>query len=222
MQVFNTNPELEGVFSNAELINANGENFTDDHLWDNIMFVESLLKKPIDLFKYGSEIRNMVTGGTLCIKSSTLSFLLPFPDVKDIFHDEWITLNLSFRKTLGYTTAKLISYRVHDSQQIGIMKASKKKENLEVIKCILKINDTKKYNYLYQIYKSYFRNYNKFSKLKSNYRHKINFDLGQIIENNRLNIIESERKMKEANRFFYIYHKLADKITGKRQIQIKK
>ena len=219
MQVFDNNFKLEGVFSNATLINADGEKCAEDSLWDNVMFIEEILKKPVDLYQYISEVRNMVTGGTLCIKSSTRSFLLPFPSQKDIFHDEWIALNLAFRKTLGYTTDKLISYRVHSSQQIGVMKTSKKKENLEVIKCIVKINNTKKYKILYQIYKSYFRNYIKFKRLYSNYNQVINFDLKQIIEKNRLNIIESEKKMKQANWLFYTFNILADKITGKRQIQ---
>lgn len=219
MKVFENSPTLEGIFSNAKLINALGEKYAEDSLWDNILFIEGIIEKPIDLYQYISEIRNMVTGGTLCVKSSTRDFLLPFPNQKDIFHDEWIALNLSFRKTLGYTTEKLICYRVHSSQQIGVMKSSKKKENLEVIKCILNLSETNKFKYLYQIYKSHFRNYNKFKTLLSNYKHIVNFDLEQIIEKNRLNIIESEKKMKKANVLLYSINKLSDKITGKRQIK---
>ena len=220
MNVFEDSPKLEGVFSNAKLINAKGEKYAEDSLWDNILFVEGILEKPVDLYKYITEIRNIVTGGTLCIKSSTRNFLLPFPNQKDIFHDEWIALNLSFRKTLSYTTEKLICYRVHSSQQIGVMKSSKKKENLEVIKSILNINGTKKYKILYQIYKSHFRNYIKFKRLHSNYKQIINFDLKQIIEINKLNIIESEKKMKKSNFLFYSVNKIIDKITGKRQIHV--
>ena len=61
----------------------------------------------------------MVTGATLCIKKEIKDFILPFPDIKKYYHDEWIAIIIASRKKLDYLTDELISYRIHSRQQIG-------------------------------------------------------------------------------------------------------
>jgi hypothetical protein len=49
-------------------------------------FLEKELHKPIDLFNVISKNGNVVTGGTLCVKSEVKNFIFSFPD--DVLHDE--------------------------------------------------------------------------------------------------------------------------------------
>jgi glycosyltransferase involved in cell wall biosynthesis len=50
IQHFSENEYLEGVFSNADLINDEAVNFTQNSLWDSVFFIENQLQKPIDLY----------------------------------------------------------------------------------------------------------------------------------------------------------------------------
>jgi glycosyltransferase involved in cell wall biosynthesis len=218
IEVFNKNPLLEGVFSNGDLINDIGEKIEKNSLWDNILFLENHLKETIDLYYYISNIRNMVTGATLCIKKEVIETVFPFPNESVMFHDEWIALILASRKTISYSTEHLISYRIHAKQQIGVMEFSSLKRNLEVIKCILELKTTKEFKYLLQIRKSFFRNYYKFKRLKNSYSGKLTIDLDSIIEKNKKNIIKTEKIMKKSNFFLFKFNKTIDKLTKKRQL----
>jgi hypothetical protein len=203
IDVFNKNPPLEGVFSNGDLINDIGEKIEKNSLWDNILFLENHLKETIDLYYYITNIRNMVTGATLCIKKEIIETVFPFPNESVMFHDEWIALILASRKSISYSTEHLISYRVHAKQQIGVMKFSSFKRNSEVIKYILGHKTTEEYKCLLQIRKSFFRNYNKFKRLKNSYSGKLTIDLDSIIETNKKNIIKTEKIMKKSNFFCF-------------------
>jgi len=220
ISIFEKNPEFEGVFSDGNLITEFGELFTEKSLWDNVLFFEKNINTKIDLFYYISNIRNMVTGATLCIKKEVKQFIFPFPNQKLIYHDEWISLLLAFRKKITFTNDKLISYRIHSTQQVGIIKSSSQKRNLKLIQSVLNIENTHQFKDLFYIRKLLFRNYFKFIKLKNSMEnHKIlNYDI--IIDSIHINIIEIERRMKKCNFLFYIISKLADKITNKRQLKL--
>lgn len=217
LEVFKENPTAQGVFSNAQLIDDQGVKRDSNNLWDNVLFLEKAINSPNDLYNYISNIRNMVTGATLCIKKETKKSILPFPDVKSMYHDEWIALILSYKSTLYYTRENLISYRIHDSQQIGVIKPSVLKENSLIIQSIIDKKYPKKFNQLYLIYKSYFRNYDKFTRLKKSYSTQINFDLDAIIQTNKSNILDIGLRLKSTNFVLYYFKKLADIIVGKRQ-----
>ena len=217
LTIFEENPSAQGVFSDANLIDEKGLNQGTTSLWENVLFVEKAISSEKDLYPYISNIRNMVTGATLCIKKDTKEHILPFPEVKAMYHDEWIALVLAYKNTLFYTNEKLISYRIHASQQIGVIKPSVLAENNTVITAIIEKKYPKKFHQLYLIYKSYFRNYNKFTLLKNSYSNKVHFDLETIIQTNKNNIIALEPKLKSSNFVLFYFKKLTDKITGKRQ-----
>lgn len=119
---FEANESLEGIFTNGNLIDDDGEIFPNTNMWDTFYFFEKNLDKPVDLLCLLKHHANMVTGATLCIKKSIRDIILPFPDLtkKKFFHDEWIALILASRNSLDYINENLISYRIHTSQQIGI------------------------------------------------------------------------------------------------------
>jgi len=114
LKVFEQNPTAEGVFSNADLIDDNDNLLTTElTLWDTVRFLEKESQKPIDLFKLLVIKGNYVTGATLCLKKEVLNYCVPFKIIDKIFlHDEWLAFVLSHRKTLFYSTEKLISYRI--------------------------------------------------------------------------------------------------------------
>ena len=215
MSHFIKNPLIEALFSNGDLIDEKNQKL-DGILWSNILFFNELIVENIDLYYYISNARNMVTGATLCIKKEIKDFILPIPDSKVMYHDEWIALNLSFRKTISFINENLISYRVHSAQQIGVIKASSLKKNLNVIESILNSKTNNTYRELIQIRKSYKRNYKKFKKLKDNFNDKILFDIDQIIDNNKQNIINTEKEMKKSNFLFFYFDKLIKHITNKK------
>jgi glycosyltransferase involved in cell wall biosynthesis len=218
ISIFNDNPFLEGVFSNGDLIDGNGNKITQKTLWDNILFLENYIDTNINLHFYITNIRNMVTGATLCIKKDITEFVFPFPNSTAMYHDEWIALILSHRKTLSYSKEPLISYRTHDYQQIGTMKPSSIRRNQDVIKNILEPSHKVIFKTLSHTYKSYFRNYYKFMKLKENQVNKCVFDLDEIIETNKKNILKTRNEMRKLNPILYYLNKTIDKILNKRQL----
>jgi glycosyltransferase involved in cell wall biosynthesis len=218
ISIFDENPKLEGVFSNGDLMDENSNIIPQKTLWDNVLFHEKYIDEKINLYFYISNIRNMVTGATLCIKKEIIPFIYPFPNSKAMLHDEWIALILSYRNTLSYTREFLISYRIHDSQQVGIIKPSSIKRNQNTIKNILAPSKNVKFKTLEHTYKSNFRNYYKFSKLKSTLDVNCIFDLDQIIETNKNNILKTRNQMQKRNPILSFIQKLTDKIFNKRQI----
>ena len=116
MSIFKKNPTANGVFSNANLIDAQGKKIGFENLWNNVLFAETAISGPEELYTYCSTIRNMVTGATLCISAETKKFILPFPDVSIMYHDEWIALNLASKCSLFYTINNCIIF----SQYFGI------------------------------------------------------------------------------------------------------
>lgn len=118
LDVFDQNPNAEGVFSNADLIDENSNLISSMTIWDTVFFLEKELPKPIDFFNVVSKNGNIVTGATLCIRKHVKDFITNFKD--DVLHDEKIATLLILRKSLYYSSENLISYRIHNKQQVGM------------------------------------------------------------------------------------------------------
>lgn len=226
MEHFSKNTLAEAVFSNAELINENGQSFTEHNLWSSILFMESELKKPIDLYSYLIFKSNMVTGATLCIKKEIKDIILPIPDIKGYFHDEWIATVIAARKTLDYTTDWLISYRIHCNQQIGVGESIKNsKVNDDNIKKYLLFTNNilgdvapKTYMNYKRLSNNYFRNYLKYKMLSSTEYNKHSIYFSELSNKNLDLFKHCEIQLKKINPFFYFIRKKVDKLKGKRQI----
>jgi glycosyltransferase involved in cell wall biosynthesis len=221
IQYFSENESLEGVFSNAELINDNNENFTENSLWNSICFMEDQLKKPIDLYHHIKFKSNIVTGATLCIKKEIKNIILPIPDIKKFYHDEWIAIIIASRNNLEYLTDKLISYRIHSGQQIGTkgkQKKNRSKSHLLMSNNILGNTTPKTYKEHAQLAKVYYRNYLKFKNVYDNTKDEILINFKEIAEINLELFKKSNEALKRANPIFYFFRNLTDKIRGKRQL----
>ena len=223
LAVFNQNPKAEGVFSDAVLINEEGNLIYEEiSLWDSFSFYESKMNKPIDLFDFLISNGNFLTGATLCIKKEVKDFCFPFKTSKSFLHDEWFASILSKNKTLYYTTEKLHFYRLHDSQQLGIGDIKNltdgSKKLIREQELVLKIKKPKSFKDYKFLTNRYFSRYERYKSLNDQ-----NTDTPIILELiNRViefyNKFDLEMKKKHPIRYFFRRRK--DKKKGKRQINI--
>jgi glycosyltransferase involved in cell wall biosynthesis len=128
LQYFKQNPQINGVFSNGYLMNAQSEIDTKNALWDSMSFPFAQLKNNSALLReYIHTNENSATGAAMAFRRK-LSFLdQPFPSIKFLIHDRWISMNLSNDNSLGFIEDKLIKYRLHPKQETGGKKAEMQK-----------------------------------------------------------------------------------------------
>lgn len=214
LESFKQNEKLEGVFSDAYLINNKGQRFTTFTLWQSIFFKENQLKKPIDYYDLMTKNGNIVTGSTFCVKNEIKQYILPIPDKFN--HDEWIATILSLRQTLSHNSNQLIAYRIHKDQQVGV----------KLLKKIKKIDSRK--NIILGIQNPVlFKDYRvlqkkQFLKIKKT-KHIDDFNFSYIKINSLL--IECQKdyvilneKIEKKFPFRFKIFSFIDKILGKRQI----
>jgi glycosyltransferase involved in cell wall biosynthesis len=221
MEYFAENQYLEAIFSDADLVDNEGKNFTQKTLWDTIFFMENELKKPINLFSLISSKRNMVTGATLCFKKEIKNLILPIPDIKKYYHDEWIAIITASRNKLSYLPQNLISYRIHSEQQIGGKKKISRNTTLKHLKFsnyVLGNTTPKSYQDFKQLSKIYYRNYLKYKKVADNMSNNTHLNFKTIATTNLKLFIKNNDSLKKANPILYAFTTLIDRIRGKRQL----
>ncbi len=220
LDVFKHNPTAEGVFSNANFINEDDNAVLDGlSLWSSVNFFPTFEDKKIDLYTSLTQIGNFLTGATFCMKKEVKSFCFPFLNRKNFFHDEWFAFILSERDTLFYSIENLISYRIHSNQQLGVgsiqspMKKLKKSLDFNIVMLGYKKPSTfRDFKYLTR---TYFYQLQKYNNLYNEYK-----DVRFLNTRNKLVslYLDADTMMKKNKPVFYYLKKLADKITGKRQL----
>lgn len=221
IQHFSENPSTEAVFTNGDLINEKNQKIKENTLWNSVFFIENQLEKPINLSKLISSKRNMVTGATLCIKKETKQFILPFPEIKKYYHDEWIAIIIASRKKIDYITEELISYRIHSGQQIGskdVIRNNITKKHLKLSNHILGNTNPKSYQDFNQLSKIYYRNYLKFKNVSNHTKDHFHLNFKEIAESNLELFKKCNDSLRKVNPIFYFFRNLTDKIRGKRQL----
>lgn len=221
MEVFSKNPTAEGVFSNANFIDKKSERiFPELSLWSSVNFFESSIKSENDLYKSLINIGNFLTGATLCIKKEVRTDLFPFKTIDNFIHDEWIAYILTKRKTLFFSNEKLISYRLHSNQQLGVgeIKNLKKKfvQSQRLNNLLLGEIQSKSFSDFKYKARNYFNQIEKYHKLYTTYQE---IEFLEIKEQLVLHYLESDKEMKTANPIYYFFRKLSDKKKGKRQLK---
>ncbi len=118
---FQQNPQKDAVFSNAIMINQIGLP-TGKTAFEQIEFVKDLQIKWNNGGSFDILLRGyVVTGATLAIRAKIVNEIFPVPNIIDeLIHDGWISLWLSMNNRIGFLTDPLISYREHESQQVGL------------------------------------------------------------------------------------------------------
>lgn len=123
VEEFPKSSTIGGVFSNASLIDENG-NLLKGDLWSSVRFNKKEQRKAMkgEIFKKLLK-HNVVTGATMAFRSEYKNILLPIP--KNCIHDEWIALLLGIFSKIVPISDKLICYRIHPNQQIGVSQSLK-------------------------------------------------------------------------------------------------
>lgn len=220
LKVFNKNPKAEGVFSDATLIDDNDAVlFKNSSLWHSVSFFEKLMPKPIDLYKLLILKGNYLTGATLCIKKSVKDFCFPFKTLDKIFlHDEWFAFILAQRNTLFYSTEKLIAYRIHSDQQMGVGAIKTLNQNPDKIPntlgILLGMYEPKSFKDFKILTRSLFLQYEKYKALNLNNQFSDEKVEDQLLKFYKL----ADAGMKENYPILYKLRKRKDKKKGRRQL----
>jgi glycosyltransferase involved in cell wall biosynthesis len=114
-------PETGAVFSDAEVVNENLVPLPYT-LWHAARFTPPLQERFLQprgalpvLLK-----RNVVSGMTLGFKARFRKLILPMP--ADWYHDAWIALLISAVAEVVMIPKRLVKYRQHDRQQVGLVR----------------------------------------------------------------------------------------------------
>lgn len=120
MEVFEKQPKIDAVFSNAMVMNGNS-NPIGRTIWDEIEFIPTLQSKWKEGKAYEILYNNfVVTGATMAVRKSALNAAMPFPlHIKDFIHDAWMAMWYSLDNAIAFIEEPLMYYRIHESQQVG-------------------------------------------------------------------------------------------------------
>lgn len=108
------NSEL--ICSDMYVINAKGK----------IVANSITVARPYQIFYHGDDMflylcsKNFVVGCTTLVKTEFAKSALPFPDA--YIHDWWLALYASAYGRISIVNTPLIKYRIHDSNQTGLLK----------------------------------------------------------------------------------------------------
>lgn len=110
-----------GVFTDANFIDGDNKAL-DGSLFEKLKFKQYIKNRDLypNLYATLCLSSNFVTGATMAIKKEAKNYILPFFTSKGIYHDAYIAIKLSSIDKLGFIDEKLISYRIHLNQQIGL------------------------------------------------------------------------------------------------------
>lgn len=212
LAIFDLKPTAEGVFSNADMIDKDDNPIPALTIWDSVFFLEKELPKPIDFFDVISKNGNVVTGATLCIKNIVKNFILPFTN--DVLHDEKIANILALRNSLFYSTENLISYRIHDKQQVGMKNINKLITKNRLKRIALDLEKPSSFKEYRQLSKKKYLKFHKSKKYKQSIFLKI--DIHDLITKSHNEFHELNTKIKFKFPIRYRLVTLSDKLLGKR------
>lgn len=105
--------KLSGIFSDARLIDQNGD-LLEGTLWG--CTTSKKLSPLID--RRSLYLANCVTGCTLLFKRELLEVALPFPN--EFSHDWWLAFHAAAGYGLGAYSGSMIRYRLHGANTIGV------------------------------------------------------------------------------------------------------
>lgn len=123
---FERNPDVGLVFTNGDLIDGDGALMRGD-LWSKFGFhprLRNLLNSRPGAYDLLLS-RFFVTGATVAFRSKFRNLCLPIPDGTPTFiHDRWIAVMVGAVALVDAIDEKLIAYRLHPQQQMGVGKRS--------------------------------------------------------------------------------------------------
>lgn len=117
--LFEANPQTTLIFSDANLIDADGARLSKS-LFGALKVRESELDRDNgDKFFQVLLKRNIVTGATVAFRRSVFAASIPFPE--SWLHDEWLAIIAASQGHVMSVDARTIEYRQHDANVVGIL-----------------------------------------------------------------------------------------------------
>lgn len=115
-------PDLALVFSNADLIDAEG-NILDGDLWHSVGF-DKRMKMAVKSGRAFEALlqKSFVTGCTMMFREALKSTCLPIEG--SFLHDYWISLIVAASSRIDFVHERLVSYRQHVSNVVGARRVS--------------------------------------------------------------------------------------------------
>lgn len=220
LSLFNQNTGALGVFSDAHLINEMGQPiFEDIGLWSSVKFFPHLLPFDKSLFHSLTLMGNFLTGATLCVKKEVKSMSIPFKtsDSLRFIHDEWLAFLLVNTNQLVYSKEKLMSYRLHQNQQLGVGKIHKIQKKFRKAKNYysLMLSDVQPNNFFQYIKKkrTLFNQFTKYAGLSQLYE----YEPFKVAKNSLYNaLLALDNHYKKQNILLYYFRRFTDYIQSKR------
>jgi glycosyltransferase involved in cell wall biosynthesis len=123
LRVLDANPSVGMTFSNAEVVDADGRPLGYD-LWSSLFF-DAREQAAVSAGR-GADVflrRVVAAGTTLAFRADFKPLLLPFPDLYSA-HDAWVAFLLACVTGCVPRPDRLIAYRLHDANQVGIRRLS--------------------------------------------------------------------------------------------------
>lgn len=122
LQVFDADPSLSLVFSDADLVDVDGAS-----LGIGLFEALEIRKRELESIRQGDAFsvlvkRNVVTGATVAFRRVLLDVALPFPP--EWVHDEWLATLAAGTSRIGVIDRELIDYRQHGANEIGVRRAT--------------------------------------------------------------------------------------------------
>src|SRR6266481_3811519 len=129
--IFARDPSVGLVFTDAELVDKDLKSL-NRNLWELTLSKEDR-RAMVDgrAFEVLAQ-RHVVTGATMAFRSSFVDLILPIPVNSAFVHDAWIALVISAAAKVVALPERLIKYRQHAEQQLGVTPPGRTGQDLTV------------------------------------------------------------------------------------------
>lgn len=220
METFAQYPETEALFSDGSFMDDEGNPLHEPlSLWESVRFFPENPHNPDALLHSLLFNANFLTGATLCLRKESLKHSLPFRTGKGFLHDEWLAFVFSQRQTLRAIPERLIRYRLHGQQQVGVSKINDpvqvRQEKWDYQQLVLGQREPHTLNDYKTKAKTYFNQYEKYLFL---YRAHTLEAFQSVSDTLKNHYIQADQAMKRKNILAYTVLKLVDRLKGKRQL----
>lgn len=218
VSIFNHNLNINCIATNGNIIDENS--IIDDQIL-TVWEVPGLLNSQnLDYFTMISCFNNFATGATMAFKSSIIDNIVPFPNPKhEIHHDEWIALKTSKDNSFYFLNDKLISYRVHSSQQVGGVTYKQTKKQINYFKHVFDLNRSTTGLFYKRKLKLIQRNYIKYKAVFDDNEINNKIFLEYLLKNLKQNYFIIEDKYKKEHFIHYYFNVLAKYFKNKKIIK---
>jgi hypothetical protein len=215
---FNQHQNITVIASNGFCIDEQSIIQEKYSIWEIPQFLKEQ-NITIDYFKTITFFLNIATGASMAIKREIANKVLPFPEIKDLYHDEWIATIAASDNAFVLLEEKYFSYRIHSNQQVGGVFFDKTNEEKRNFTQVFGLNNENIsfHNFkikLKRISDSYKKN-KTFSDIEHSSSNIFNENLSAI-EAYYFSTIKSMKKQYPLKSFFVL---LWDKIANKRQLK---